>query len=397
MKKIIAIVGVPRSGTSATSNVNLEILGKENLIGSSFMGRDEENPKMWQGPRRELTPIQKLEQQKRESKKRHVFSLPDKNKRIKEMKEMNEKGFFECPFTVKGLFWSPETDELFKKINELDRPFMKLVCSGIANTNPEFIERIIYVLRCPREVAKSQEKLKGRELPKGEVIHSPDFYIKTTTAFCRWYINFGKDIPLLMVNHRDLLEDPETQTKRIADFHGLPHNNAHEIIEKKLYRSKIQDIKNDQWVDADRIFELMKKSDFQGVVDYMRDPDLMTHKVNKSFRCHRLGRDVNLAECRNCKSNDTVVSNFIITATKRNIDWKNEPCALDCGAIDRDSAISVEKSIANHTWLYHKGKIGTIVKGFIEKTKLDKIVGKCKGCNNRENDLDFLWKVEKNL
>lgn len=388
-------MGVPRSGTSGTSNVNLKILGEENLIGSAFMGRDKEHGQ-WQGPKKEATPIKKYNKNKRLEQMKFVRPPVDKNKEFEDMRDMNEKGFFECPFTVQGFFWSPQTDELFKKIETLERPFMKLVCSGIANTNPDFIKNIVYVLRCPREVAKSQEKLKGRQLPDGEVIHSPDFFIKATVQFCRWRVKFGKHIPLLMVQHRELLEDPETQSKRIAAFHGLPENDAHKIIEKKLYRSKAEDIKHDQWKDADTIFELMKKSDFQGVLDYMKDPELMTHKVNKQFHCHRIGRKVTLAECRNCKSNDTVIQNFINHAEKKGIDWKNEPCALDCGALDRDSAISVEQSIKNHHWIYIPGTAGTFIKRILDKIGVADLVGKCKGCNKRENDINFISKNKRN-
>ncbi len=66
----------------------------------------------------------------------------------------------------------------------------------------------------------------------------------------------------------------------------------------------------------------MKKSDFQGVVDYADDPTTETRKQHAKFYCHRWGANVTKSLCVKCKSKDPVIiGNFISTAEKRKIEW----------------------------------------------------------------------------
>ena len=392
--KAIALVGVPRSGTSLGMLVLIPMLGEHRLVGSKFMGRDEQ--KSMQGAIPKLSPIQEYNREKQKSKRQFVRPLPDKTKDFESMKDMNPEGFNECQFTVKGMTWSNQTADIFKKMDSMnEEPFMKLVCSGIANTDPSMISKIVYILREPHEVAKSQEKLKGRELPEGEVIHSPDFFIKSTMMFCIWRVQHGKDIPLIMIDHKDILGDAENTVKKIADFNGVPHNNAWEVVRQDLHRSKKEPIAHPQWEDAEKIYELMGRSDFQGVLDYMNSPKRMTHKVNADFQCHRVGRKVNLAHCQNCKANSSVVANSIIKSETDKIDWLNEPCALDCGALEKEGAISVEESIRNHTWVNESVGVGDAIEKLIGLVGVDKLFGSCGGCKKRKEKLNKMFMKER--
>jgi len=345
---MIVISGVPRSGTSVCTNIVLKMLGEGRLIGSKFMGRDEEAKEVKSIPDRTLTPIQEYNRSKmggdtRRNGKRQDFAS---------MKDMNPNGFYECSFTVKGLYWRPQVHDLMKRVDDLEsEPFCKIVSNGLLKSDPTKISKIVYMLRDPHEVAKSQEKLvREMDLPEGEKVHSPDFFISATTQFCQWAVRYAQDVDILIINHGDLLSNPADQVDAIASFLDTPSNNASSVVEKHLHRSKPQDIPHPQWKDADRLYELMQASDFQGVLDYMKDPTLETHKQRAKFKCHRLGAVVVKNQCDVCRSNPVVVANFKKTAEKKKIDWKAEPCAFECGAIAGIVPISIDESISRNHW-----------------------------------------------
>jgi hypothetical protein len=343
---MIAASGVPRSGTSLLMNILIVLLGEAQLIGSKFMGRDEDAPRPERKPR-ELNPIQEYNQAKREG-----FKKPDKKKDFADMKDMNPNGFFECPFTVQGLYWRPQVHELMKRVDDLEtEPFCKIVSNGLLKSDPTKISKIVYMLRDPHEVAKSQERL-GRqfELPEGEKIHSPDFFITATVQFCRWAVKYAQDVEIFIVNHGHLLASPVDQVESIAEFLGVNPGNAAEIVEQKLHRSKAEDIPHPQWGDADRIYDLMQASDFKGVLEFMANPELETHKAHAKYHCHRLGATVVKAQCELCKSNPVVMQNFKKTADKKKINWKSEPCAFECGSIPGDEPITIDESISKNHW-----------------------------------------------
>lgn len=350
---MIVISGVPRSGTSVCTNIVLEMLGEDRLIGSKFMGRDEVPKDRKSRPHRTLTPIQEYTKNKRIVGRGLPVVGNRKGKRdFKDIKDMNPKGFYECPFTVQGLYWRPQVHGLMKRVDNLEsEPFCKIVSNGLLKSDPTKISKIIYMLRDPHEVAKSQEKLvQQMELPEGEKIHSPDFFISATVQFCRWAVLYAQEVEILIINHGDLLAYPVTNAGVIAGFLGVSSNNAADIVDKGLHRSKPQDIPHPQWQDADRIHELMQASDFQGVLDYMKDPTLETHKQRAKFQCHRLGSVVVKPQCEACRSNPVVRANFKKTARKNKIDWKNSPCAFECGAIAGIVPISIDESIARNHW-----------------------------------------------
>jgi len=405
---MIAIVGNPRSGTSLTSLIHVKLLGEDRCIGSKFMGRDEATEPV-HGPVKErvLTPIQEYARTKiteQIPKMLHPDVLNrqaiERKKRLEEMKDMNQEGFWECPFTVQGMKWSIGTAELWAKIRSMEKePFCKLVNSGVSQTDPVHISKIVYVNRHPREVARSQEKLKGGmhdRVPEGDKIHSPDFFIRSSVQFANWYLNHGKNIPLLMIDHGDLLAHPVETVAKIANFHGVEPGDAHTVVRQDLYRSKKEEIPHPQFEDAIAIYEMMGRCDFAGVVAYIRNPDRMTHKVNARFQCFRRGKMTTLAECQNCINKDDVKANFLIQAEKDGIEWEKEPCALECGALDAKDAKSIADSIKDHSWVYESAKVGTAIEKLISITGLDKLVGKCKGCEGRRDRLDKLFKRKIN-
>jgi len=254
---MIVISGVPRSGTSVMTNIMLELLGEDRLIGSKFMGNDKVK-EIAEGPMPEPIPIHKYLRKKKietmQEKARKRLQIPTKvqerrnkrKKKLESMKEMNPNGFYECQFTVQGLYWRPQVHGLFAKIEAMEKePFCKIVSNGLLKSDPTRISKIVYMLRDPREVAKSQEKLKRPKtmpMPEGEKFHSPDFFITATVQFCRWAVQYASEVEVLMVHHGDLLSDPEPQVQRVAEFLSVEPGNAHSVVDKKLHRSKPQPI-----------------------------------------------------------------------------------------------------------------------------------------------------------
>jgi len=229
---MIVISGVARSGTSVMTNIMLELLGEDRLIGSKFMGNDVKKEPM-QGPMKEPLPIHKYLRQKkketRQEKARKKLQIPNKaqerreqrKKKFESMKDMNPNGFYECPFTVQGLYWRPQVHGLFAKIEAMEKePFCKIVSNGLLKSDPTRISKIVYMLRDPREVAKSQEKLtrpKTLPMPDGEKYHSPDFFITATVQFCRWAVQYASEVEVLIgTPWGPFWSDPEPQVQRVS-------------------------------------------------------------------------------------------------------------------------------------------------------------------------------------
>ena len=83
---------------------------------------------------------------------RDLFN-PNAQKDFTITKDMNPNGFWECRYSVQGIKWHMD-------MPKIDKQICKIVSQGLINSNPNYIGKIIYMLRDPRQVAKSQERLK---------------------------------------------------------------------------------------------------------------------------------------------------------------------------------------------------------------------------------------------
>ncbi|GAF79406.1 unnamed protein product, partial [marine sediment metagenome] len=238
----------------------------------------------------------------------------------------------------------------------------KIVSQGLFNSDPRYIEKIIFMMRHPRAVAKSQEKLKrvffsddnGNPVDLSDEfkIQTPLMFINVTTAVSRWLLKYP-DIPMLVVHFNDLVQAPEEQFERIREFlgHG-DFSKAVERIEPKLNRSKPEDIDNNLWEDAEKVYSLFCAGDYQGVVDYMSDMSREANKESASWYCPRTGMIMSIKQCELCRSRDAVKENFKKTAAAHDIEWWKEPCPYECGlGVNDGDSISIEESVANNHWL----------------------------------------------
>jgi len=256
-------------------------------------------------------------------------------------KDLNPNGFWECPWTVKGCSRydkKPESNE-----------GAKIVAQGLANSNPEAISRIIYMSRNPRDIAKSQERLK-RRFEEAGTVHSPEMFIAVTTAAARWIVKHNARVRV--VDFDDLIENPSAELQYIDEWLkelNLPHKFGDSVgkIKQKLRRSAQhatpeQSEKDDAWEDAEEIYQLLLSAEFEKIAAYNRkkkDP-------HRRYYCTRLNTQLPAAACKFCINDKTTRDNFKKTAAQRKIDWRNEPCIFEC----KENGVSLTESIANNHW-----------------------------------------------
>ena len=355
---MIIVSGCPRSGTSLMMDLMRTALGDERILGEKFPQENKINPEQQEN---ESDAMYALRQYSWEKNKDEIL------KDLEESKDMNPNGFWEMLYTVQGIHYRLQDHKRLQKLIEEPKDKLsvcKIVSQGLAASDPRYIDKIVYMIRHPRAVAKSQERLKRPDWPKWtddkgrkhdlskEIkVHTPEMYIQVTAVAAQWLIA-NPDIPVHFVNFDNLIENPVDTLKGINDFLGEgDFKKASKQIEPKLRRSKWEDIQNPLWEDAEKIYELFTKQDFNGILEYMRNPKRKTHTEKRRYHCYRTGRVVAVQECRNCYKNPVVRDNFRKTAENNKVDWQNEPCVFECGMDpSRDEYVSIEDSIKNNNW-----------------------------------------------
>jgi len=349
---MIVVSGCPRSGTSLMMDCMRVVFGDNKIIGTKFPQET------------------RLKQRPQESDQEYAIRLyglekKDLNQkdRISKSKDLNPNGFWECQYTVQGVRYSLAVEASMSTLEENGQKHIcKIVSQGLANSDPKYINSIIYMLRNPKSVAKSQENLirnttmrdewgKRFDLFEGKKVHTPQMFIRVTTAAAKWIIQ-NPDIPIIYVNYEDLLADPDSTLIGIGDFLGYgDFEKAVPIIDKKLYRSHPEEIENELWEDAFFVYEKFKNKQFTEIVEYMRDKKRATNRQASSWQCYRTGLRTVEAHCKACISDLRFRDSLKAHAIKSGIDWVNEPCAFEC-AHDLDNVhISIEESINNNSWL----------------------------------------------
>jgi hypothetical protein len=348
------------------SDIMHKLLGEKRMV----YAKKKEEPKGPEFPDTKLGHTAKHLYELEDRVKRRAERKEFREKRKKKAKIMNPKGFYEDGrWSVRGIKYVYQwKDELNAFLNDKTPKCMKIVSQGLLPSDPRFFEKIIYMIRHPREVAKSHENLQGQfenafKDGKEQKPHSPRHYIAVTTQAAKFFLE-NPDIPVLFCQHADMLKDPETHVKRVAKFLGLPEksswNKAKNVIEPKLHRSKPQDIKNELWETAEKVFELFNAKDFQGVLDFM-DPDpekkgdgaaSMKVEADKWF-CPRRGTMATKEVCVLCLTEENTRKNFRESAERKGINWKKEPCVFETGfdaSKSEDELKTIRKSIRFNHW-----------------------------------------------
>lgn len=322
---MIIVSGCPRSGTSLMSSILRDVVGADKFHGEKW-------------------PQEARVKRVKSAASEWELYVRDKQTPgwdSEAYKDLNPNGFWECPWTVKGV---QRYDTLPTKTEGA-----KIVSQGLANSNPEAISRIIYMARHPRAVAKSQERLK-RQFEEMGTVHSPEMYIQVHVAAARWIEKHNARVKV--VDFDDLLEDPSTELYWLDEWLKelqLPGKFVDSVdkIQQKLRRSADQPTpeqseQEDAWQDAEEIYELLLSAEFEEIAKYTRkkkDP-------HRRVFCTRLMTQLPAAACKFCLNDKTTRDNFKKTAAQRKIDWRNEPCIFEC----KENGISLTESIANNHW-----------------------------------------------
>lgn len=356
MNNLYVISGCPRSGTSLMMDCLRVALGEERMIGSKFP-MVERKQKL-------------LEKQDKETDHQHLWRLyidklkdPEKDAKIQKALDMNPNGFFEHPkISVQGLWYNDSTKDVIKKIKEASvPPFCKIVSQGLFKSNPDMIKKIIFMIRNPYSVAKSQERLtrdgkfvlqNGRTIDifRDTKVNSPEMFINVTLMAASWIMD-NPDIDIHYIEYNDLIANPLDTLLKVKEFLGEgDFEEASKIINPKLKRSDPEKKPNDLWEDADLIYDMFKKQEYEELLITFTDEKRETNRRNNSWGCLRYGESTSEAHCKTCKKSKEFRDSLKIHAKRMRIDWTNKPCAYECAYNLDNPTISIEESIKNNFW-----------------------------------------------
>jgi hypothetical protein len=262
---------------------------------------------------------------------------------------------------VRGIHYEHAFKDELKDFLETNK-CMKIVSQGLLNSDPRFFDRIIYMIRHPREVAKSQEDLQrqfGNATKDGEEqkVHSAEMYIKVTAMAAQFFLDYP-EIPVLFCQHSDMIANPEKHIKSVAKFLDLPQKEswlkAKDVIEARLKRSNPQPIESALWEAAEEIYRLFNEGDFKAVVDYYEADGVEALKQeNAQWFCPRLNGPTNKNKCHLCITSADTRKNYKMTADRKKADWQNEPCLYECGfdtSRDKKDLKTIKESIDKNFW-----------------------------------------------
>jgi len=350
------VSGCPRSGTSLMMDLLRVTFGEERILGKKFP--QEEHIEQMKKQNENETDHQYAARMYIHKKLRDEEKI---KKDLEESKDMNPNGFWEMLYTVKGCYFRFfDSDRLEKILTEEKKSICKIVSQGLIQSDPIYIDKIIYMIRHPRAVAKSQEKLKrqfpfsdgGKILIDNEEVkvHTPEMYINVTAMAAKWFVKYP-NVEVKFVYFDELISEPKKVLTEVQEFLGEgDFEKAIAQINPKLNRSYPENIDSPFWEDAEFIYNNFIQQNYNEIIEYMKVPERMIHRKNNRWYCCRINRLVVENECLNCINNEVTRENFKIFAEQKKINWKEEPCIFECSHHPENNPITIEESIANNSW-----------------------------------------------
>lgn len=357
-QKLIIISGCPRSGTSLMMDCLRNMLkdGENRLIGYKFPMQFQRN--QWEVKRENETTDEY-------NIRMYIDSVmnPDIKNVIAKSIELNPNGFFEHHnFSVKGLNYNFDTIPIIKDFqNSHDKKFAKIVSQGLNQTCPEYIDRVIYMLRSPDDVAKSQENLmrngnyklsNGKEIDifENTKINDPSMFINVTVLAARFFIE-NPTIPVTFVKYNELVEKPYSAMQTVIEEFLDEVIIGQHPVNVKLRRSESE--KNDidpLFQEAYKVYELFCEKKFNEVIEYGELKYTELQKRQKSWFCLRTQQLMNQKHCENCFTNYSFKDQLKKHASKMGIKWRQMPCAYECAYKEGEHKTIAESIERNHWW-----------------------------------------------
>ena len=347
---MIIVSGCPRSGTSLMMDCLRLAFGDDRIMGSKFP----------QEQRLALALEKGEEESQNEFEARKYIReivAPNAEKDFEYSRDMNPNGFWECRYSVRGIQWH-------LNMPDLDGKICKIVSQGLVNSHPEYVDKIIYMLRCPRQVAKSQERLRRMPFisPQEEQelrVHTPEMFINVSFQACQWLLA-NPEVPMITVLFDDLIMKPDETLGIVKDFLGEGDFEKHQI-DPKLKRSYPEEISNHLWEYADTIYEFMKLGEYKKVVDYYKDNTKYIFRDKTVTFCTRLRERMVYNECKICHESKELVANLVKRADEKKIGWEFEPCMFDCISDPENDHISMKESVQNNHWVKFQKESGITI------------------------------------
>lgn len=342
------VSGCPRSGTSLMMLCSRSMLGEDRIVGDKFP-----QERRLRGARQQMDDESDAHYRARQYMLDVKLEHSDAKERMEKARDMNPSGFWECPFTVQGLYWRPGMQEFLEKDQECPR-VIKVVSQGLYRSNPSMVDKVVMMCRHPAEVAKSQRRLRRGlevETPSGPQNVSDEFEIITPRMFTQvtkqaaHFVVNNPDVDVHTVMFPDLVESPEETLRGVVQFLGEGDWEAGaEEIDPSLYRSRHDGGDGDQWEEARQVWEMLRDERWQEIVDY-ETPG--TRRKTRQFFCVRTQRMVTPRQCMLCYGGEQVTGKMRRRAEgKEGCNWEGEPCLWECGYCEEDeSPKTIEQSV----------------------------------------------------
>jgi len=340
---MIIVSGCPRSGTSLMMLTLRAALGEDRILGSEFP-----QARRWN---------EDAQQQENEADDEFAARLYMRDRRVdpervaieeKLTREMNPNGFWECRYSVQGVQWHLGVEEMCTP----DK-VCKVVSQGLVRTDPKFVDKVIYMARSPRQVAKSQEKL--RRMPFMPIeeerelrVHTPKMFCSVTAMAARWFDEYP-ETPCLLVSFDDLISEPDRVLAGVRDFLGEGDFSNHPV-NPQLKRSYPEDIEHHLWPYADRIYELLLEKRWEEIFEYHREHVREIQRDETAVFCTRTNAQMVYNQCVICRSDEATRNTFRSQAEANGINWRAEPCMFECLSPALEAHISMADSIEWNFW-----------------------------------------------
>jgi hypothetical protein len=307
----VIVTGSQRSGTSLMMRCMRDLMGEDNIIGTKF-------PNEHRGVKRTV-----FDTDETYAFKQYGFEQ-DRDSREKDLeisRDMNPNGFWETPFVMRGIYYSPAFEDVLSDIlSRGSSVALKLVSQALANSDPRFVDKVVLMARDPLSVAISQRRLR-RELfvkdPNGNSVNlwdhigevvTPNLFMSVSISLARW-MRKHPYIPVHVVDYSELMRNPE-------------------------------------------VFDFLREQDWDSIISFSKDALTRYSKANHEWKCVRNGMNANIAICEACMSDTLYVEGFKRVANDLGIPWKERPCAFECAYdLDRNAYVTIEDSIKNNHWL----------------------------------------------
>lgn len=149
--------------------------------------------------------------------------------------EMNPSGIWE----VRGTPYQSLTPELLKDF-EIEADAIKIMSHKIWLSDDDLIDKIIWMVRDPREVIVSQRKQFNYKSDE----HNYAWYCIHMDILVKRLVNMPAET--LFVEYKSLIKRPRKVVRKVAEFLNVPYTKkAANVVNKKYYRSKANQAEDD--------------------------------------------------------------------------------------------------------------------------------------------------------